>query len=109
MHGRERKRVLHHIAHLVGVIGKAAARSAERERGAQDNGIAYLLRRLKTLFDAVGYLRGDYRLADALAELFEKLSVLGALNALGISAEQLYLALLENAFLASCIARLSPV
>ena len=97
MHGRERKRVLHHVAHLVGVIGEAAARSAERERGAQDNGIAYLLRRLKTLFDTVGYLRGNNRLAYALTELFEKLSVLGALNALGIRAEQLYLALLENA------------
>ena len=56
MHGRERKRVLHHVAHLVGVIGKSAARSAERERGAQDNGVAYLFRRLKTLFDTVGYL-----------------------------------------------------
>ena len=98
MHGRERKGVLHHVAHLVGVVGEAAARAAEGECGAQDNGIAYLLRRLKSLFYAVGYLRGNNRLAYALAQLLEQLSVLCALYAVRVGAEQFYFALLEHAF-----------
>ena len=106
--GGEGESVLHLLPQLVCVVGKAAARAAEGEGGAKDNGVAYLFRRFKSLFGAVGYLRGHYRLAYLLAKLLKKLPVLRSLNALGARAEHFNAAFFEHALLCELHCEIQP-
>ena len=57
------------------VVGKAATRAAERERRAQHDRIADGRGRGLGLLEAVGDLRRDDRLADALAELLSLIHI----------------------------------
>ena len=99
MDGRELERLHAQLDELRLVVGKAAARAAERERRAQHDRIADGRGRGLGLLEVVGDLRRDDRLADALAELLELLAVLGAADAVAVRAEKLDLALLEHALL----------
>ena len=99
MDGRELERLHAQLDELRLVVGKAAARAAERERRAQHDRIADGRGRGLGLLEVVGDLRRDDRLADALAELLELLAVLGTADAVAVRAEKLDLALLEHALL----------
>ena len=97
MHRRECEGVDAQLHQLRLVVGKAAARAAEGERGAQHHGVADPLGRGAGLLQTVGDLGGDDRLADGLAQLLELLTVLGLLDALAACAEQLNAALAQHA------------
>ena len=99
MHRREGKAVLHQIAQLLFVVGEAAACAAERKGGTQDDRVADLVGGRDALFDRVRDAGGGDRLAQRLAELLEALTVLGAVDAFKLGAQQLDLALAENALL----------
>ena len=97
VHGREEERIAHDLAELRLVVGEAAARAAQREGRAQHHGIADALRGREALLHRVGDLRGQHRLAERLAQLLEQLAVLGPLDAVERRAEDLHLALLQDA------------
>ena len=99
MHGREEECVAHHLAQLLLVVGEAAARAAQREGGTQHHRIADLRGDPDGLVDRRGHLGGKHRLAQLLAQLLEQLAVLGALDRLERRAQNLDLALLQNALL----------
>ena len=105
---RERQGVFHLFRQLLRRVGKAAARAAERKGRAQDDRIADLRRRGKGLFHAVGDMGGDDRLTDALTELLEKLTILGALDAPRVRAEQLNAALIQNPLLPKLHGEVQP-
>ena len=73
---------------LVFIVGKAAAGAAESKGGAKHHGIANALGRLLGFLQRVGDFGGDDRLADGLAQLLEKLPILGALDGLAGGAQQ---------------------
>ena len=98
MYGRERKRVLHHRFHLAWVVGKTAARAAQSERRAQDNGVSDFFCGRKPFIDAIGYLGWNNGFADFLTQLFKKLSVLGAFDALCVRTQKLDFTFFQNAF-----------
>ena len=93
MHGGELQRVLHYFAQLVLIVGKAASGAAERECGAQNDGISDVARRALGFLDRVGYDGGEHRLAEALAKLLEFFAVLRHIYRFGACAKQLRLAL----------------
>ena len=99
VHRRERQGVAHQLAKLRLVVGKAAARAAQREGRAQHHRIADLRGDIDGLLHRVGNLRRKHRLAQRLAELLEQLAVLGLFDRLERRPEDLHLALLENALL----------
>ena len=65
-HGGKLQRVFHHFAKFRFVIGKSAARAAERERGTKHYGIADFFRRFYPLFHAVR----DFGRTDGFADFF---------------------------------------
>ena len=95
-HGRELQGVLHDLAKLLLVLGKAAARAAQRERGTQHHGIADDLRRLLRLLDAVSDLRGNDRLAYAHAHLLKFFAVLRHFDTFKRRSEQFNVAFVQN-------------
>ena len=99
MHGRCGERVAHHLAQLGLVVGETAARAAQREGRTQHHRITDSVSHLGRLLDRHGDLRLDHRLAQRFAQLFEQFAVLGALDRLERGAQNLDLALLENALL----------
>lgn len=109
MHRGEGKRIAHHLAQLRLVVGEAAARTAQRKGRTQHDGVTDPLRRLDRLVDIVSNQRRQHRLAQRLTKLLEEFAVLGLLDALERSTQNLHLTLLKHAFLASCTARFRPV
>ena len=99
VYGGQIECVPHHVHHLVLVVSETSARSAKRERRAKDDGITDLLGCGKTLLDAVADLRRDDRLIDRKAQFLEKLTVFGLLDVLERGSEDLYAALIQDAFL----------
>ncbi len=99
MYGREFEGVFHDIHQFTFVFRKAAACAAECECRAQYNGIADFICRLDGFFYGVCDFRRDNGLANALAEFFEQLSVLGALDAFAACTQQLDLTFVQYAFL----------
>ena len=99
MDGGEREGVFRERGQLRVVVGKAAARAAERERRAQHHGVADLARRRAAFGDARCDLAREHRLAERLAQRLELLAVLRAGDALRPRAEHLDLALLQHALL----------
>ena len=97
--GGETESVFHYLYKLFFVVGKTAARSAERECGAQNNGIAYILCRLFCFFYRVRYFGGERRLSYLYAKVLEELAVFRLLYTFAARAEKLYLAFVKNAFL----------
>ena len=99
VYGRERQCVAHQLAQLLLVVGESAARTAQREGRAQHHRIADLRGDLHGLLDRVRHLRRKHRLTQRLAQLLEELAVLGLLDRLERRAEDLDLALPEDALL----------
>ena len=97
MHRGELERVFEQLLHLLGVVGKAAARAAQRKGGAQHHRVADLLRRTEALLHAGSDQRRQYRLAQALAQLLELLAVLRHLDGFKAGAQNLHLALVQHA------------
>ena len=99
MHGGEGEGVFREGLELLVVVGKAAARAAEREGRAQHHGVADLARGAAALVDARRDHAREHRLAERLAQGLELLAVLRAGDALRPRAEHLDLALLQHALL----------
>ena len=97
MHRGEFERVFEQLLHLLGVVGKAAARAAQRKGGAQHHGIADLLGRAEALLHAGSDQRRQYRLAQPLAQFLELLAVLRHLDGFKAGAQNLHLALVQHA------------
>ena len=81
------------------VIGKAAARAAERKARTENDRVPDAFCRGDRLFDRVGDLGRDNGFADTFAEFLELLAVLGFFDALAAGAEQFDVALAEDALL----------
>ena len=96
-HGRELERVLHDLAKFLFVLRESAARSSQRERRTEHDGIADVVRRLLGFLDAVCDLRGNDRLADAHAHLLEFLAVFRHFDAFKRRSEQFNVAFVQNA------------
>ena len=99
MHRRKTECLCTRFAKLFFVVGKTAARAAERKRRTQHHGVADRLGGLDRFVHAVCDARRDDRLADLLAQLLEQLSVLGTFDAAAVCAQQLHTALVEYAAL----------
>ena len=97
MHRRQLERVFQHRAAGRFVLGKAAAGAAQRESRTQHDGIADLPRDAQPVLDCVRDVRGQHRLAERFAQLFELLAVLRALDAAAFCTQQLGPALGEYA------------
>ena len=97
MHRGELEGVFHDGTQLLFIGSKAAARAAEGERRAQHHRVADGLRRCHALFHGMGDERGQHRLAQFLAQLLEKLAVLGALDGSAVRAQEFHLALAQHA------------
>lgn len=95
-HGRELERVFHNLAQLLFRLRKTAARAAERERGAQHHGIAYIQRSFFRFLYAVSYLRRDDGLADAHTHLFEFFAVFRHFDTFKRRSEQFNIAFVQN-------------
>ena len=80
MDRRELQSVFHDFPQLGHVVGKAAAGAAQGEGRPQDHRITDLLRRLLSLRNGMGDLRGQHRFPDALAQLLELLPVLSHID-----------------------------
>ena len=99
VHRRERQSVAHHLAQLRLVVGKAAARTAQREGRTQHHRVADPCGNLHALLDRRGNLRRKHRLAQRLAQFLEELAVLGPLDRVERRAQDLHLALLQDPLL----------
>ena len=86
----------HHGLQLFFAVGKAAAGAAQSKGGPQDHGIADFLRRLHSLRNGIGDLRGNHRLSDFFAQLLEQFPVLRRLDAFHAGAQKLNFALPQN-------------
>ena len=98
MHGRKSKCIFEHKLTFFFIISKAAACTAECKSRAKNNRITYIVGSLKTLFESVCDFRRQYRLAERLAKFLEQFSVLCSFDSFKISAQNLDIALLQNAF-----------
>ena len=87
------------IFELFFVVCETAAGSSERKRRPQHYRITYVKCCLLSFFNAVCDLTRDDRLANGLAHLLEKLSVLCSFDGFAWCSEQLNAALIKNAFL----------
>ncbi len=86
--GGEREPGARDDAQLPLVFGHAAARAAQRERRARDDGVADVRRGLHGLLHRGGDLRGDDGLAQLFHRVAEKPAVLGLVDGLGGGAEE---------------------
>ena len=84
-------------AQFLFVIGDAAARAAQREGGADDDGIADLVRHRHAFLYRIGDIRGDDGLADLLHGLFEQLAIFRTVDGVDVGADELDPPLIEEA------------
>ena len=84
---------------LLCAVGHAAARTAERERRADDDGVADAARHLQRLGHGVRNAGGDGRLADGGHGLLKELAVLGFVDGGGVRADEADVVLLQKALL----------
>ena len=84
---------------LLCAVGHAAARTAERERRTDDDGIADAAGYLQRLGHGVRDAGGDGRLADGGHGLLEELAVLGLVDGFGVRADEADVVLLQKALL----------
>ena len=99
---RDRGRVeprLRDECELLCAVGHAAARTAECERRADDDGVADAVRHLQRLGHGVRNAGGDGRLADGGHGLLEELAVLGLVDGFGVRADEADVVLLQKALL----------
>ena len=95
--GREHEAVVRDGAQLLFVIGDAAARAAQREGGADNDGIADLVRHRHAFLYRIGDIRGDDGLADLLHGLFEQLAIFRTVDGVDVGADELDPPLIEEA------------
>ena len=95
--GREHQAIVRDGAQLFLVVGDAAARAAQREGGADDDGVADALGDRHALVHRIGDVGRDDGLADLLHGLFEQLAVLRAVDGVHLGADQLDPPLVEEA------------
>ena len=88
MDGGESEGVETDFHQLVFIVGEAAAGAAESKGGTKHHRIADAPGGFLGFLQRVGNLGGDDRLADGLAQLLEKLPILGALDGLAGGAQQ---------------------
>ena len=96
MHRGKCQGVFHQQKKFFFIVGKAATRSTKRKGGTKHNGISDLPCDLQSFFDRIGYIRGKNGLAETLAQLLEKLSVLCSLNRFTACSEKLDTAFLKD-------------
>ena len=94
---RKRKGVFQDFTKFLFIVGKSAARTAQRERGAQNNGIADLFRRRHSLFHTGGDQAGQDGFAEPFAKLFEKFAIFRTFDAFGAGAEHFHLTFVQDA------------
>ena len=87
--GREHEPVVGDEAELLLVVRDAAARAAQRERGAHDDGIAELFCDLNALVHRIGNVRRNDGLMDLLHRLLEELAVLRPVDGVELGADEL--------------------
>ena len=87
------------VAELLRRVRHTSAAAAQRIGGTDDDGIADLLRDVKSLFRVAGDIGGDHRLADRLHGLLEGLPVLRFLDGVHTGADETDSVLLEKALL----------
>ena len=95
--GGELQGVFHQRNQLRLVVGKAAARTAQRERGAEDDGIADLVCGFDAFLHRGGDRGGQHRLAQRLAELLKLVAVFRLVDTVKARAQDFHLALLQHA------------
>ena len=86
-------------AHLFLIIGHTAAGAPQGEGGADDDGIADLLRDAQGGIHVFGDVGGNHRFADGLHRILEQLAVLGLVDGLHVGADQLHAVGFEKALL----------
>ena len=87
------------LAQFVLVVGYAAARAAQRERGTDDDGITLFIGEVHRRLHVVGDDGRYDGLTDGLHGVLEKLSVLRLVDGLGLHAQQTDVVLFEEAAL----------
>ena len=97
MDRRQSQGIFQHQGAFLSVVGKAAAGAAQGKGGPEHHGIADFFRRPEALFQGVGNLTGEDRLAQRGAQLLKKLPVLRPLDGLEAGAQDLAVALVQNA------------
>ena len=106
--GRKHEPVVRDEAQLLLVMRDAAARAAQREGGAHDDGIAELVRDRHALLHRIGDVGRDDGLADLLHGLLEELAVLRAVDRVELRADELDAPLVEEAVLGELAAERKP-
>ena len=106
--GGEFQRVFHQRQERVSVIGKAAARSAERKRGAQHNGVPDLFRNFQPFFYGMRRFGRERRFPQIFAKLFELFPIFGLLNGMAVCSKQFYMTFGQNAFLFQLHGKVQP-
>ena len=79
-HGRNFQAAARELRHLRGVVSDASAGAAQREGGADDDGVTDFGAEVHGFVHASRNRRGDHGFADFLQHVLEKLAVLGAFD-----------------------------
>ena len=95
MDGRKAQTVGADLVQLLHGLTDAAARAAHGERRAHDDRVTDLARERKRVGQALHHLGGDNRLAQLLHGVLEELAVLGAVDGVGLRAQQAHAGLLQ--------------
>ncbi len=98
MDRRQVKSIFHLFTEFFRIICKAAARASQGKRRPENHRISYLFRCFQRLPGTVGDPGRHHRLSDALTQFFEKLPVLGTLDAPGVRSQKLDLTLIQHSF-----------
>ena len=98
MDGRQAQTVGADLAQLGLVLTDAAAGAAHGEGGAHDHGVVDLLSEGQSVVQVLHHLAGDAGLAQLLHGVLEQLPVLGAVDGLGLAAQQTHALGLQEAF-----------
>ena len=93
---RQGERIFHQNSELPLIFREPAAGSPQRKSRSQNDGIADLTRGTEALLHGTGSLRGQDRLAQGLAQLFEQLAIFGQLDGPALRSEKLCMALSED-------------
>ena len=96
---REHQAVVRDGTQLLFMVRHAAAGAAERECGADDNGVADLVRDSNALLDRIRDVGRDDRLTDLLHRLLKEFPVLRTIDGVHLRADELDAPLIEKALL----------
>ncbi len=97
MHGRLQQAVLDFGDEIFGGVGDARARSAQRERRANETRKANVIRYRLRFFDRVRDARSGYRQPGGDHRVFELQAIFGQIDRGDLRADQLHVVFIENA------------